>query len=77
MVLSLHMHTGAHAHTHTPTTHIATVCCRTASLRTDYGMPSNHSEFILFFSTYAALVVLFRYRVCAIDWVHLQLLCEC
>jgi hypothetical protein len=24
-------------------------------------MPSNHSEFILFFSTYAALIVLFRY----------------
>lgn len=31
-----------------------------ASLRTDYGMPSNHSEFVLFFATYVALIILFR-----------------
>jgi dolichyldiphosphatase len=53
----------AHAPPHTHTQLTARSVC-TASLRTDYGMPSNHSEFILFFSTYAALVVLFRYRVC-------------
>ena len=34
----------------------------------DYGMPSNHSEFVFFFAAYLALLLIFRYRKVSRPW---------